>query len=118
MPLFTAVLHTAGTTMLLPMQATVVRYQGDKGGTRDKASANESKNASTEARPWLPFYPHQLCAGVSAGLRKGTGAEEQLFCASKEKDSVCVCPWGGQPILTCLGLTRAGIYHLVSCEDG
>lgn len=75
------------------MQATVLRNRGDKGGTGEDASANENQNTCTTASPWLPFLSaHQLCADVSAGLRKRHSDRGACFSAWERERVVCVHP--------------------------
>lgn len=80
------------------MQATVVRCQGDKGGTEDGISMNEIENTGTTASPYLPSYLPTSCVKMFLlGWGRGAGSEEQLFCAGSGKDSVCVHPGTTSP---------------------
>lgn len=82
------------------MQATVVRCQGDKGGTGDGISMNENENMCHGKSLAALLSFHQLCVGVSAGLRERCGLRgAALLC--KQWKGQCVCASSGdQPVQT------------------
>lgn len=101
MPLFTTVPQYCWHYHVAIHASMVLRKRGDKGGTGEDASANKKENTGTTASPWLLLLsPCQLCADVSAGLRKR--ASDRAFLHGKGQ----MCPsCGDQLVRTCLSLT-------------